>query len=68
MPSLTTTVPTEPIESSSTPLWPWLLLALVVIGAIAFYVIRRRSLEGATGEERSRPRITQRARNAPPTT
>ena len=66
VPSLTTTVPTVPIESSSTPLWPWLLVALVVIGAIAFYVIRRRSLGRRGGAEP--PEDHPEGPNAPPTT
>ncbi|HET9250380.1 MAG TPA: hypothetical protein VFP13_10655 [Actinomycetota bacterium] len=34
-----------PAADSSAPLWPWILLALVVIGVVATYVIRSRSLE-----------------------
>ena len=38
--STTTTVPAEP-TSSSTTWWPWLLLALVALGALAWWLLAR---------------------------
>jgi peptide/nickel transport system substrate-binding protein len=39
----TQAAPTEPAASSSTPVWIWAVVAVVVIGAIAFLLVRRRS-------------------------
>ncbi len=43
-----------PATSTSAPVWPWILLALVLIAGVAGYMLRRRSKHGAAAEVRRR--------------
>ena len=41
-------------ETTSTPIWPWILLALLLIAGVVAYVLRRRSTRAASAEVRKR--------------